>query len=70
MQTTSRYTERIKALAPAHDPRHIEAYMRVGCGTLDGLADWQFRDEVSIAKQCIAVEGPLFAESIAKSYGL
>jgi hypothetical protein len=52
------------------DPRHIEAYMRLGHSTLDGLSRRQFIDEVQIGVQCILSDGVANAESLAKSYGL
>ena len=54
----------------AADPRHIEAWMRLEHGCLDGLSRQQFTDEVTIALQCIAA-GPLGdSEALAASYGL
>ena len=54
----------------AADPRHIEAYMRLEHPTLDGLAPWQFDDEVKIALECIMCDGVINAESCAQSLGL
>lgn len=64
------YRDRIKNLAPGHDPRHIEAFMRVEFGTLDHLGPDRFRAEVAIAVACIEEGGIEMAERLAKSYGL
>ena len=54
----------------AADPRHVEGWMRLERGCLDGLSAGQFRREVEIALACIAA-GPLAdSESLAQSYGL
>jgi hypothetical protein len=54
----------------AADPRHVEAWMRLEHGCLDGLSRQQFADEVIIALQCIAA-GPLAdSEALAASLGL
>lgn len=52
------------------DPRHIEGFMRVGHSTLDGLAFWQFEDEVEIGIGCIDACGIDSAEETAKSFNL
>lgn len=70
MAYTSRYADQIKKLAPTYDPRHIEAFMRVGHGTLDKLSTRQFRAEVKLSTQCIDSAGLQDAEDCAKSYGL
>ena len=54
----------------AADPRHIEAYMRLEHGTLDGLSRWQFRDEVVVGLECIRQGGVEAAERCALSFGL
>jgi hypothetical protein len=52
------------------DPRHVEAWMRLQHGCLDGLSSQQFTDEVSIALRCVAA-GPLSnSEALAASFGL
>lgn len=72
----SYYTQAIReALARAGrvgaaDPRHIEGWLRLEHGCLDGLSAGQFQSEVEIALQCIAA-GPLAdSEALANSYGL
>jgi hypothetical protein len=64
------YARLIFALAPDHDPRHIEAYMRVEFGTLDHLDQERFRKEVEIAAMCVDAAGIEQAEACAKSYGM
>lgn len=54
----------------AADPRHVEAFMRLEHGTLDGLARHQFDTEVGIAIACIREGGIEGAEELAQSYGL
>jgi hypothetical protein len=54
----------------AADPRHVEGWMRIEHGCLDGLSRSQFDAEVRIALECIAA-GPLAdSEALAASYGL
>jgi hypothetical protein len=54
----------------AASPRHVEAWMRLEHGCLDGLGADQFRAEVRIALECIEA-GPLAdSESLAQSMGL
>ncbi len=54
----------------AADPRHVEAWMRLEHGCLDGLSTGQFAAEVEVALACIAA-GPVSAsESLAQSLGL
>ena len=61
----------IENLAPSgHDPRHIEAIMRLRNPTLDGLSPGEFRKEVSVAVACIVKLGTIKAEEIAQSLGL
>lgn len=52
------------------DPRHVEAYMRVGYGTLDHLSREKFAREVAIAVECVDEGGLQEAEDLAQSYGL
>lgn len=51
------------------DPRHIEAFMRVGYPTLDAFSKAKFAHEVKVAVDCIKECGVEMAERIAKSYG-
>lgn len=64
------YAETFKALQPAHDPRHIEAYVRLEYGTLSHLPIETLRREADIAAGCIAAGGVEEAESLAESFGL
>ena len=51
----------------AADPRHVEGWMRLEHGCLDGLARSQFASEVKIALECIEA-GPLAdSEALAQS---
>jgi hypothetical protein len=54
----------------AADARHVEGWMRLEHGCLDGLSADRFRAEVKIALECIEA-GPLAdSESLATSMGL
>lgn len=64
------YTDIIRKIAPAHDPRHIEAYMRSEHSTLDHLSPQAFRSEVRMAVACIREGGAEMAERVALSFGL
>lgn len=71
----SLYQNHIKELAPDHDPRHIEAFMRNAMeenhnGCLDHLSLAAFKAEIEMAILCIKEGGIMFAERCAKSYGL
>lgn len=63
------YQQRIKELAPSYKPAQIEAFMRVGHSTLDGLSPSQFRAEVRLACKCVDAD-PAMASRIAASFGL
>ena len=55
----------------AADPRHVEAWMRLEHGCLDGLGSLaRFRSEVAIALQCIDAGPRRDSEDLARSYGL
>lgn len=74
--TESHYQQRIRMrLAETghvgkYEPRHIEAYMRVEHGTLDGMDRQQFNADIEIARQCVDAGGVDAAELLAESYGL
>lgn len=51
-----------------YDPRHVEAWMRLECNTLDWLSRERFEREVAIACDCIDAD-PKGSESLAVSYG-
>jgi hypothetical protein len=55
---------------PGLDVRHVEAYMRAGHPTLDGLSASEFRAEVRFALLCVEAAGPRAAEDLARSYAL
>jgi hypothetical protein len=68
------YAHLIRKLAPAtvgkYDPRHIEAIIRTGHGTLDSLSRAAFIAEIALACRCIDVAGVEHGERSAKSWGL
>lgn len=47
----------------------VEAWMRLECGTLDGLDRARFRKEVLIGAQCVAAD-PVASARLAESYGV
>ncbi len=51
-----------------YDPRHVEAFMRLECGTLDGLSRERFEVECRIAADCARTDLDT-AERLALSYG-
>jgi len=51
------------------DPRHVEAWMRLERGCLDGLSRSRFASEVEIALECIAAGPTAQSESLAQSFG-
>lgn len=55
---------------PEIDPRHVEAWMRIGHSTLDGLSSSRFALEVDVAVKCIDAAGTRDAERLAASYNL
>ncbi len=61
---------KMQALQPSHDPRLIEAYMRLAHSTLDGLSPYEFEQEARIAALCIDHGGRAQAERLAVSMGL
>ncbi len=64
------YTETFRLMQPTHDPRHIEAFIRVQYGTLDHLDRRMLEMESAIAAECITVGGLDEAEALAQSFGL
>ena len=64
----SLYQAKIKELAPASDPRHVEGYMRLAHGTLDQLSPKKYRAKVASVVACIAGGGIDAAEKLAQSY--
>jgi len=52
------------------NPRHVEAWMRLEHGCLDGLSVSQFSREVSIAVDCINAWTATDNERLAESFGL
>jgi hypothetical protein len=56
------YRGRIRDLEPGHEPRHLEASMRVAHSTLDGLSPQEFQQEVRVACGCVDEGGLPMAE--------
>lgn len=63
------YQQRIAAIAPDANARHVEAMMRIEHETLDGLSPIRFAREV-LCCQILAEADPQMAEALARSYGL
>jgi hypothetical protein len=71
MAHKSPYYDRIKSMVdPKYDPRHVEAYMRAGHSTLDGLSAEEFAFEVKMCCYCVDEQGKRNAERVAKGFGL
>lgn len=69
--TVTYYQREIAKLAPpSYDPRHIEAYMRLGHATLGGLTASRFKAEIKLCMACVDEAGNIAAERCAKSFGL
>jgi hypothetical protein len=64
------YQKIIKEIFPEHDPRHIEAFLRLRFRTLDSLSREDIRLEGEIATVCIQEGGGSEAEELAQSFGL
>jgi hypothetical protein len=54
----------------ADEARHVEAWMRLERGTLDGLDRATFRREARIGLACARASSPADNERLAESYGL
>jgi hypothetical protein len=56
---------------PPIDPRHVEAWMRVGNGgTLDQLSPEEWEEQVEIAAHTVLATDLEHSEILARSYGL
>jgi hypothetical protein len=66
----SLYAAEIQRLAPDVDPAHVEAWMRLEHGTLDGLDAIDFAREVQVAVGCITFAGINESDELARCYGL
>jgi len=64
------YADTFKKLQPLHDPRHIEAFVRLEYATLGGCSIQVLRREARIAAACIVEGGIEGAERCAQSFGL
>ena len=69
-QRTIRETMARAGRIGAADPRHVEAWMRLEHGSLNGLSRVQFAAEVDMALECIAAGPTADSESLATSMGL
>lgn len=66
----SRYQERIaEAVGGDVDAAHVEAWMRLEYGTLDGLAPAQFDREARVGAELVRAN-PADSRRLALSYGL
>lgn len=64
------YRNAIEELAPAYDPRVIEAWMRSEHGTLDALSPQRFAAEVDAAAACAEAAGTRLNDAMVASFGL
>lgn len=64
------YADLFREFEPAHDPRLIEAWVRVEYPTLDHLSRDKLRRCAREAAACIEVAGPEESEAVAASFGL
>jgi hypothetical protein len=64
------YQKAITELAPHANARHVEAFMRLECGTLDALSEERFAYEVAAAAAAAAECPDNVLERIAESFGL
>lgn len=65
----SHYQNRIAEIVPDLPAAHIEAWMRLERGTLDGLSPEQFATEVRVGAE-LARSNPAESAELARSYGL
>lgn len=61
---------RLAEIGSLADPRHVEGWMRLEHGTLDGLSPEQFTAEVRAAAACCADMTIAESEDLAQSFGL
>ncbi|HET8550903.1 MAG TPA: hypothetical protein VFM97_00315 [Gammaproteobacteria bacterium] len=64
------YTNEFKKLQPNHDPRHVEAFIRLEYSTLDHMDRETLKNEAGNAAHGIDYYGVEIAEALAQSYGL
>lgn len=67
---SSHYADTFRALQPAYDPRHIEAFVRLQYSTLNQLDRRTLVREAKIAALCVEQGGADAAEKVAQSFGL
>jgi hypothetical protein len=64
------YQRRIAERTTDADPRHIEAWMRLGHPTLDALSAAEFAREIEEAAALVRAAGTTGSEALAASFGL
>jgi hypothetical protein len=62
--------ERLAEIGSLADPRHVEGWMRLEKGTLDGLSPAEFAAEVKAGAACCADSTEAQNEDLAQSFGL
>lgn len=67
---TQLISEVLRPIAPAINPRHVEAYIRLIYPTLNDLSSKDLEAVVSGAVLDIEIEGTETAEKLAQSFGL
>ena len=63
------YQQRISKIVPTANPAQVEAFMRVGHNTLDGLSEREFSSECRLCAAA-AAQDPALANRLVRSYGL
>jgi hypothetical protein len=64
------YAGRISQIAPNEDPRHVEAWLRLGNQPLDRFTSAQFEREVEIAVSAMRRKPRALSEALARDAGL
>lgn len=64
------YAALIKPIVPNHDPRLIEAWMRLDHPTLDALSPEYFAEEARLAAKCVDRAGVAKSEELARAMGV
>lgn len=66
----SSYAGKISQIAPGEDPRHVEAWLRLGNQPLDRMTSAQFEREVEIAVNAMRRKPRELSETLAREAGL
>jgi hypothetical protein len=64
------YAGKISQIAPSEDPRHVEAWLRLGNQPLDRLTGAQFERDVAIAVNAMRRKPRALSETLARDVGL